>query len=75
MLVKHLIQILKKYKEYIKNLNQLEENIKSGDDYLSQKEWIEIRALMYKDYVEFMNTPLDDLLNGESNERFKGRKS
>lgn len=71
MLVKQLIQIFKKYKEFRKNLNLLEENIKSGDDYLSQKEWLELRGLMYKDYITFMNTPLDEALEVLEEKKWK----
>ena len=62
MLVKHLIQILKKYKSYRKNLKELEENVRNGDDYLSKSDWAELYGRMYKDYIKFMNTPLDSLL-------------
>ena len=70
MLIKHLIQILKKYKSYQKNLRELEENVRNGDDYLSKSDWAELYGMMYRGYVQFMNSPLNSILeeikeNGE----------
>ena len=64
MLVKDVINIVKKYKEYKDTLKELKGRIsldKSG--FLEESSWVDLYKEMHLDFVRWMNSPIsDDLL-------------
>ena len=62
MLVKHFIGIFKKYKDYQKSLKALKEHAHKEDEYLSTEEWAKLYAQEYGEYIRWMNSPLNDVL-------------
>ena len=62
MYVKDLVRILKKYKDLKKDLNDLKKSVLDGDTYLSKSEWKELLEFKHKEYIDFLHTKIEDLL-------------
>lgn len=61
MLVKHIVQIMKKYKEFQKTLKSLKEMANNSSCGYTAEQVAKLYGKEYAEYVKFMNSPLSAL--------------